>query len=142
MGTKPKGETRPPDEELDDDEGGDDEHQDEGGDRAGGADDERLAQRIEATVRRVLGGLLGGGEVDVADGEGGKGEDEKPAPAPRGAAAVEDDMEGRVRRALDSIRSDEDKEDRMKKLEETVFAERPPVKQRRAERVMWGPPRG
>lgn len=135
-----RSETPPPDDDTDDDDQPGEEPG-EGGDRPGGTDDERLAQRIERTVRSVLGGLLGGGSLDVADDHDTPPEEE-PAPARRSAAAVEDDMESRVRRALDSIRSDEDKEDRMKKLEETVFAEKPPVKQRRLERAMWGPPRG
>lgn len=130
-----KNDPPPDDDDLpdDDDQGDGADDDDAGGGGDGGPTDASLTRRIEKVVRKVVADML------ADSGDGGEGDDEgKPPAKPRTAAAVEDDMAARVRAALGEIQSEEDRENRMKKLEETVFAERPPVKQRRLERALWG----
>ena len=121
----------PPDTEPDDEPKPDD-----GGGDSGDTDDPGLVEKVESTVRRVLGNMLGRGDVVVEDEKEHK--DEPAAEEPRSLRRVEADTESEVRAALAKIKAEEDRDARLSKVEKEVF-EKPPVKVRRATRVMgWG----
>jgi hypothetical protein len=56
---------------------------------------------------------------------------------PRTQAAIEDDMEGQVRAALTKITKHDELTDTVGKLRAAVL-EKPPVKQGRLEKLLWG----
>lgn len=91
----------------------------------GDAGDNGLEGRIRAIVREVVGPLL----------ESGSGSSRRPDD--------EQSMTTRVKAALDQVKAEEDKDNRVKKLEETLqkVTERPPARSGilgKVQRVMWG----
>ncbi len=109
----------------------------------GGDGDEPVVEesRVREIVRDVLSelGIGGGGEGGEAGGETGDGDgDAPPAAGRRTQAAVEDDVESKVRAAIGKLRTEEDRDSRLSALEEKVAKEpeRPPVKERKSTRVM------
>jgi hypothetical protein len=96
-----------------------------------------LMEKIEAGVRKVVGSLIGSGELDVADDDE-KGEPEPEPKEPTTVREVEKDAEGSVQEAVRKILAEKEHEaehERMKKE-----PERPPMQVRRLTRALWGEP--
>lgn len=90
------------------------------------ADENRLEGRIRAIVREVVGPLL-----ENSNGNS------------RRAVDDEDETTRRVKSALDKLKADEERENRVKKVEETLqkVTERPPARSGvlgKVQRAMWG----
>lgn len=121
---------------------------DEPGDEPGGGDGPSggtlTEDRVVEIVRNVVGDLLDSHRGDDPD-DGKAGEDDpdgkKGVGKPRSAAAVEDDFEARTRKVIEQIKGEERHAADHAKLNEggeKPEPEKPPVKQRRIERALWG----
>lgn len=91
------------------------------------ADENRLRELVREIVAEALDDDEGGGETETAT----------PPAGPQSAAQQERTAEDEVRKAMGKIKSEEDTQSRIKKLEEKVV-EAPPQVFRRLTRMMWG----
>ena len=99
-------------------------------------EDESFAARVEQSVRKALGGLIGKGEVKVEEG---KKEPAKEEPAqPATAKQEEANAEDTVRAALTKITADDEHAREHERLKKE--AERQPVTVGRLTRALWGGP--
>ena len=114
--------------DLDDAEGDDDADTNDDGAResaGGAADGAGVLEAIHALGAKLDG--LTGGAADDDEGE----------PVKAGSAREREvDVEGQVRRALARVGRERDLDERVQKVEKAV--ERPPVKQGRLSRALWG----
>lgn len=94
--------------------------------------------KIREVVSEMLAALGIGGDGD--GGDGGDGDGGTTPPPARTQAAVEADVESKVRAEIDKLRGEEDRDRRLAALEErTAEPERAPVKDRISTRLMgWG----
>lgn len=94
--------------------------------------------KIREVVREMLASL--GITDDGAGNEPGETDPEAAGGKPRTQAAVEADVEGKVRAAIEKLRGEEDRDRRIAALEErTAEPERSPIKERVSTRLMgWG----
>ncbi|HXP32713.1 MAG TPA: hypothetical protein VN820_01800 [Acidimicrobiales bacterium] len=106
-------------------------------DKPGGLGDrvERL-ESGQASILEKLDALLGGAPAPDPAGDPAPGPDDGPSPT-RTLREEEADVDAKVRAALDKIKGEDDREARLAALEKRV-PEKPPVKQRKLERAMWG----
>jgi hypothetical protein len=112
-------------------------------------DDDRLSARIADGVQRgvarvleTLGGNPAAGPDDDEpddgdDGDADVSDDATTATQGRSARAVEDSTEAQVRAALAKIHKEEATDARLEELEKKT-AEKPPVKERRVSKAIWG----
>lgn len=96
--------------------------------------------RVRDIVRDVLSELhlTGGDGGDTPDGDDGDGGDEQPS-GRRSQADVEGDVESRVRSAIEKLRTEEDRDQRLSALESKLAEappERAPIKERVSTRLM------
>ena len=106
----------------------------------------RLREEIAGVREFFVGGAGGDGAGDDAGGDGaddttGVADDGNDVTAPAGSARqAEVDTERAVRDALARVRREEQTDERVSKLEGEVAAvkERPPIKQSRLSRALWG----
>lgn len=120
--------TKKADEKVEDkaEDGNDDPKDDDKGSGGDGSAAGSLEQHVRDLVEKAVSSLLG----DRSEGSGKRGDDE-------------DELYRRVKSAQDKIKADEEKEGRLKKVEETVakITEKPPTKDTigtKLSRFMWG----
>lgn len=93
----------------------------------------------EGTIRKAVLGVLD--ELGITPGDKDQGANPPEKPAGRTQAAVEADVESKVRTAIDKLRGEEDRDRRLQELEakQTQEPERAPAKTRVSTRLMgWG----
>lgn len=125
FGARPAWADTSDDEEVvEDDAGDEDERPADSGDRGGG-DDLGILAAIDDLREQVVG--LAHREPDVSA---------SPAPSTSPASGAGDGIEAQVRAALTKVGKEKETDERLSKVEKAV--ERPPVKQSRFSRALWG----
>lgn len=102
--------------------------------------DKGAIREVVAEMLESLGITGGGGGDDTGGDDGGAGDDTHEDGKPRTQAAVEADVESKVRAEIAKLRGEEDRDRRLSALEtKTAEQERSPVKERVSTRLMgWG----